>query len=282
MSVYELLARPHLDEPVLIVALDGWIDAGLAAAGTASHLLSTSEVSTVATFDTDVLLDHRARRPMMHIEDGEIAGLSWPHLELRAATDTAGHDVLLLVGSEPDHQWRAFCDAVVGLALEFGVRLAVDLGAYPAPVAHTHPIGVVATATTPELAAASGHLPGRVDVPAGIAAVLARRCSEAGIPAVGLWAQVPHYASAIPSPAASLAHLAALERVAGLRFPTGDLPRKAAATVEHINALVAANPEHIAMVAELERRAPTTEGGFAVSGDDLVAEVEEFLRDEGI
>jgi hypothetical protein len=279
--MYEILDRPQLHDPVLIVTLDGWIDAGLAAAGTATHLQSTCEVSTVATFDTDLLLDHRARRPMMHIDDGEITSLTWPHLELRSGTDAAGHDVLFLVGSEPDHQWRAFADAVVGLALEFGVRLAVDLGAYPAPVAHTHPIGVVATATTPELAAAVGHLPGRVDVPAGIAAVLARRCAEAGIPAVGLWAQVPHYASAIPAPAASLAHLAALERVAGLHFPTGDLPRKAAATTEHINALVAANPEHIAMVADLERRPPATEGGASISGDDLVAEVEEFLRDEG-
>ena len=279
--MFEVLTRPTLREPVLVVVLDGWIDAGLAAASTATHLLSTCEVTTVATFDTDVLLDHRARRPMMHIEDGQIARLTWPHLELRAGTDANGRDVLFLVGSEPDHLWRAFADAVVGLAVEFGVRMVVDLGAYPAPVAHTQPVGVVATATTPELAEAVGHLPGRVDVPAGIAAVIARRCAEAGIPAVGLWAQVPHYASGIPSPAASLAHLAALERVAGLRFPTGELARKAAATTEHLNALVAANPEHAAMVAELERRAPDAEAGLLIDGDELVAEVEEFLRDEG-
>lgn len=279
--MYEVLARPSLDDPVLIVALDGWIDAGLAAAGTATHLLTTCEATTVATFDTDLLLDHRARRPMMHIDDGQITGLTWPHLELRAGADTNGNDVLFLVGSEPDHLWRAFADAVVDLATEFGVRMVVDLGAYPAPVAHTQPIGVVATATTPDLAAAVGHLPGHVDVPAGIAAVVARRCADAGVPAVGLWAQVPHYASGIPSPAASLAHLAALERVAGVRFPTGELPRKAAATIEHINALVDANPEHAAMVAELERRAASSDAGLVIDGDELVAEVEEFLRDEG-
>ena len=279
--MFEVLTRPSLREPVLVVVLDGWIDAGLAAANTATHLLSTCEVTTVATFDTDLLFDHRARRPMMHIEDGQITSLTWPHLELRAGTDANGRDVLFLVGSEPDHLWRAFADAVVGLAVEFGVRMVVDLGAYPAPVAQTQPIGVVATATTPDLAEIVGHLPGRVDVPAGIAAVIARRCAEAGIPAVGLWAQVPHYASGIPSPAASLAHLAALERIAGLRFPTGELARKAAAANEHLNALVAANPEHAAMVAELERRAPDAEAGLLIDGDELVAEVEEFLRDEG-
>ena len=279
--MFDIVARPNLEAPVLIVALDGWIDAGLAAAGTAAHLLATCEATTVATFDTDLLLDHRARRPVMHLDDGLITGLTWPHLELRAGADARGNDVLLLVGSEPDHLWRGFADAVVGLVLDFGVRLVVDLGAYPAAVAHTRPITVVATATTPELAATVGHVPGHIDVPAGIAAVLARRCAEAGLPAVGLWAQVPHYASGIPSPAATLAHLAALERVAGLRFPTADLSRRAAATIEHINALVAANPEHGAMVAELERRAPEGEDGFLISGDELVAEVEEFLRDEG-
>ena len=139
----------------------------------------------------------------------------------------------------------------------------------------------MATATTPELAALVGHLPGRVDVPAGVAAVIARRCSESGLPAVGLWAQVPHYASGLPSPAASLAHLAALQKVAGLRLPTGDLPDRAAATIKHINDLVDANPEHAAMVAELERRAAAGEDNFLINGDELVAEVEEFLRDEG-
>lgn len=280
--MFEVLARPPLDEPLLVVALDGWIDAGLAASTTAAHLLTTCEVSTVATFDTDLLFDHRARRPLMHIEDGQIRSLTWPHLELRAGTDADDRDVLFLVGSEPDHLWRAFADSVVGLVQEFGVRLVVDLGAYPAPVAHTQPVDVVATATSPELAAMVGHLPGRVDVPAGIAAVIARRCAESGVPAVGLWAQVPHYASAIPSPAASLAHLAALERVAGVRFPIGDLTTKAAATIEHINALVEANPEHAAMVAELERRAAAGDDSFLINGDELVAEVEEFLRDEGV
>lgn len=279
--MFELLTRPALRQPVLVVALEGWIDAGLGAAATATHLQAGTEVTTVAVFDTDTLLDHRARRPLMQIDDGQIAGLTWPYLELRAGADVEGNDVLFLVGSEPDHQWRAFADAVVGLASDLGVRMVVDLGAYPAPVAHTRPIGVVATATTPELARIVGHLPGRVEVPAGVAAVIARRCAEAGLPAVGLWAQVPHYASGIPSPAATLAHLTALQQVAGLRFPTGDLARKAAATVEHINALVAANPEHEAMVAELERRTPAADDRLPIDAEDLVAEVEEFLRDEG-
>jgi hypothetical protein len=282
MKLYETVASPELDSPVLIVAMDGWIDAGLAASATASHMMDSGDLVTVATFDTDALLDHRARRPIMHLADGITTGLTWPHIELRAGADADGADVLYLVGSEPDHHWGAFARAVVDLAMDFGTRMVVDLGAYPAPVAHTRPIRVVATATTPELAELVGFMPGHIDVPAGIGAVIERRCADVGLPAVGLWAQVPHYAAAIPAPAATLAHLGMLERVAQLRFATGGLAINAASAIEHINTLVAGNPEHEAMVTDLERRAAMLDDtSFMLDGDELVAELEEFLRDEG-
>jgi predicted ATP-grasp superfamily ATP-dependent carboligase len=279
--LFEMIERPELDNPVMVVALDGWIDAGMAASTTVSHMMAASDLVTVATFDTDALLDHRARRPVMHLVDGCTTELVWPHLEVRAGTDADGNDVLYVVGAEPDHQWRAFARCVVDIALECGVRMVIDLGAYPAPVAHTRPVRVVATATTAELAEQVGFMPGRIEVPAGVAAAVERRCAEVGLPAVGLWAQVPHYAAALPAPSASLAHLGMLEVVAGLRFDTTSLATEAASTIEHINALVSGNPEHEAMVTELERRASLADDGFLITGDELAAEVEEFLREEG-
>src|SRR4051794_41979758 len=120
MSLFEFVERPDLDAPVLILALDGWIDAGVAAANARAALLSTLGPVTVAVFDSDQLLDHRARRPTMHLVDGVVTGLTWPSVELQAASDAAGNDLLLLVGSEPDHARRSFTKAVVDLALEFG------------------------------------------------------------------------------------------------------------------------------------------------------------------
>jgi proteasome assembly chaperone (PAC2) family protein len=293
VSLYTMIDRPELESPVVIVALDGWIDAGMAAAATMRHLLASTEAVTVASFDTDDLLDHRARRPTMQLLDGRTTGLEWPHLELRAGADAVGNDVLFLVGAEPDHRWRAFAAAVVDLALNFGARMVVDLGAYPAPVAHTRPVRVVSTATTSELADLVGFVPGSIEVPAGVGAAIERRCAEVGLPAVGLWAQVPHYAAAIPQPAASLAHLDAIRRVAGLEFAPGDLATQALSTAEHITALVAGNTDHEAMVRELERRhdaevdsagaqggVPFVDEDLDDLGDDLVAEVEQFLRGE--
>ena len=173
--LYELHDRPSLDEPVLVMVLEGWIDAGYAATTAAQTLLAGVDSYPVATFDTDALLDHRARRPIMHLVDGVNTGLSWPSLELRAGTDQEGNDLLLLLGAEPDHSWRAFTEATLELAQGFGARMVVGLGAYPATVPHTRPVSLSVTAASADLAAASGLLRGTLDVPAGVQAVLERR-----------------------------------------------------------------------------------------------------------
>ncbi len=282
-SLYEIISNPDLDSPALVVVLEGWIDAGYAAATAMSTITGSTDMATVATFDTDTLLDHRARRPMMHIEDGVNTGLTWPMIELRATTDRDGDDVLFLVGAEPDHNWRAFSGAVVDLALEFGVRLVTALGAYPAPVPHTRATRTVATATTRDLAELVGFVPGRIDVPSGVSGAIERRCVEVGLPAVGLWAQVPHYASAMPYPGAAAALLESLSQVAGLSFGTGALVDDATQTRTRLDDLVANSPEHLELVRQLEEQVDTiSEGSITeMSGDELAAEFERFLRDQG-
>ncbi|MBV8981850.1 MAG: PAC2 family protein, partial [Acidimicrobiia bacterium] len=122
-DLYDLLQRPSLDDPLLIVTLEGWVDAGLGAAAALAALLGTITTEVVASFDVDTLLDHRARRPVARIVDGVNSGLMWPEIQLRSGRTQAGRDVLFLVGPEPDHQWRAFSTAVAELAGAFGVQL---------------------------------------------------------------------------------------------------------------------------------------------------------------
>src|SRR5205823_13609122 len=95
-----------------------------------------------------------------------------PQIELRAGRDGEGHDILVLVGPEPDHSWRAFARAVGELAQQLGVRLFVAMGAFPAPVPHTRSSNLVATATSAELAAQVGVVKGSLDVPGGIVVAL--------------------------------------------------------------------------------------------------------------
>jgi len=281
-AAYELHERPDLESPVLVLALEGWIDAGYAGATAASTLLQGLDTRPIATFDADELLDHRARRPIMHLIDGVNTGLSWPGIEMRAAADRAGNDVLLLVGAEPDHSWRAFTHAVVDLALEFGSRIVIGLGAYPAAVPHTRPTMLSCTASSEEVAASWPFLRGTLDVPAGVQAAIERRCTEVGLSAIGLWAQVPHYTSAMAYPGASAALLEALGQVAGLSLPMGDLADDAATARAQLDAIIAGNSEHGEMVANLEREADEqAQAGPLPSGDELAAEVERFLREQG-
>jgi proteasome assembly chaperone (PAC2) family protein len=284
-ALFELVERPDLESPVLVLVLDGWVDAGLGATNALGTILGSLETATVAVFDSDELLDHRARRPIMHLVDGVNTGLSWPAIELRAASDKAGSDMLLLVGAEPDHQWRAFSRAVVDLALEFGARLAVGLGAYPAPVPHTRPPMLALASSSATLAPRSPAVRSSLDVPAGVQAAIERRCAEAGLPAIGLWAQVPHYAAAMAYPAASAALLENLAQMADLSFDLTALQSEAQATRGRIDELIADNAEHQAMVARLEeqydhRASGAPLGGLLPSGDELAAELERFLRDQ--
>lgn len=288
--LYELHDRPILDEPVLVMVLEGWIDAGYAASTAAKTILSGVDSYPIASFDTDSLLDHRARRPIMHLVDGVNTGLVWPNLELRAAVDLDGNDFLLLHGAEPDHSWRAFTEAALDLAQSFGTRLVVGLGAYPATVPHTRAVSLSVTAGTEDLAVASGLLRGTLDVPAGVQASIERRAYELDIPALGLWAQIPHYVSGDPTPyhAGSLALVRSLERSSGLSLPTGNLAQDAEDTRQRLDAAVESNHEHQTMLHALEQRhdemiasTQMQQGLNVPSAEELAAEVEQFLRDQG-
>lgn len=281
-SLYSMVDHPDLESPVLVMVLKGWIDAGLGADGAADVLIDKLERRTVARFDADALLDWRARRPTMRLVDGINTQLTWEETELSWAKDASGKDVLLLLGNEPDHAWLAFSEQVVDLSLDLGTRMVVGLGAYPTPVPHTRPPLLAASASSEELA--QGLLQNSVDVPSGVQGMIERRAALRGLPAIGLWAQVPHYVAAMPYPAASLALLQGANRIGGLDLPIGELAAQADASRSRIGELIAQNPEHAAMLQQLEAQADhqaTSSELSATSGDELAAELERFLREQG-
>jgi predicted ATP-grasp superfamily ATP-dependent carboligase len=274
----------RLVRPVLVLGMEGWIDAGLGAGTAASALAESMPTQTLATFDSDLLIDQRARRPVMRVVNGVNTGLTWPEVELRIGTNPSGRSLLILMGPEPDLRWRQFTAEVVALGRQLGIELVVGLGAFPAPVPHTRPIRLAATASTPELAAKVGFLPATIDVPAGIHASLELSFATAGIPAVGVWARVPHYAAAMPYPAASAALLDKVAELAELQLDTSALHTAANMTHNQIEQLIANSEEHTAMVRQLETQhdQETSGGAFELgrlpSGDEIAAELERFLR----
>jgi proteasome assembly chaperone (PAC2) family protein len=286
MALYERSSSRVLDRPVLVVSLEGWVDAGLGAATAALTLLGSVETEVLGVFDGDELLDHRARRPMVRIDDGVNTGLTWPQIQVRGGSDGAAQDVAFLVGPEPDLRWHAFAGSVVDLAAEMGVRMMVGLGAFPAPVPHTRPVRLAATSTSAELSNQVGILKGTIEVPGGIEAALEQEMARADIPAVGLWARVPHYVAAMPFPAASVALIDGLARLTGLAVDSAVLHTSADEAARRVDALIAQSEEHTAMVQKLETSIDAAEGnpldlGEMPSGDQIAAELERYLRGEG-
>jgi hypothetical protein len=222
VAIYDLSDPGDLVAPVLIAAMDGWVDAGSAATLAAGQLATDGAV--VATFDADALFDYRARRPTLEIVDGELAELTWPELTVRRAR-LGERDLLVLTGAEPDFHWRAFSAAVIELTERLGVTAWISLGAIPAAVPHTRPVPIIGTASGEGLLRGDVRRgpAGILRVPSAAISVLEMGMARSAVPAVGYFAQIPHYTSG-PYPGAAVELLRAVGRHLELEPPLGDLP----------------------------------------------------------
>jgi hypothetical protein len=279
---------PALDEPVLVVMLTGWIDASGAAAAAMAALDKECHATSLVAFDDDVYIDYRARRPILELRDGVNTRLEWSVPELRVGRDGSGRDVLLLSGPEPDMKWHRFAGTIGDLAVELGVSKMAALGAYPFATPHTRPPHLSATSPSADVLTGLPFRTSSVDVPAGMAAALEHSVHERGIPAFGIWAQVPHYVASMSYPAASVALLDGLATATGVAIEASDLRREAVLQRERLDQLIEGNDEHQAMVTQFERmydaaeQGQPGEGGLELrTGDEIAAEVERFLRDQG-
>ncbi|MGA1439224.1 MAG: PAC2 family protein [Ilumatobacteraceae bacterium] len=291
-SLRWLVAMPTLDAPVLVVALDGWIDAAGAARDAFRIVVDESDASPVAEFDDDVYLDFRARRPTMELREGLNSVLEWQRITLSVGRDGTGRDLLLLGGPEPDMSWHRFCRLVRDVAVSTGVRRMVHFGAYPYAVPHTRPTLLSMTSPSQDVLARSPFLRSSIDVPAGVAAVLEHELHSSGIEALGIWAQVPHYVASFSFPAASGALLDGLRTATDVVSDAAALRTDMIERGRRLDELIAGNAEHTRMIAQLETlyddvdrpsigQGPSPESASDLpSGEELVAELEAYLRDQ--
>jgi hypothetical protein len=276
VSLYTLGEAHELIEPVMVAAFDGWVDAGTAAT-TALGILA-DEGAVVATFDPDALFDYRARRPPLEIIDGRLTELTWPELTLRR-TRLEERDILVLVGPEPDYRWREFCSDINELVRRLGVVEWISLGAIPAAVPHTRHVPILGTEAQPGLLRGEvmAGPAGTLRVPSALVSALELEVATTGIPALGYFAQVPHYVSG-PYATAALELLKTLGRHLGTEIPAGELVTEARELRSRLDAAAAADETTRGYVERLEamydeQRLP--------AGDDLISDIERFLRDQG-
>lgn len=298
-ELYELTDHAAIDtavhgRPILVHALNGFVDAGQASRLAVEHLLSLMQAREVAHFDVDQLIDYRGRRPRMTFRSDRFTDIEQHALTLHALTDPTGREFYLLDGPEPDLQWERFTAAVIAMAARLDVGLVVGVHGIPWAAPHTRPVGLTSHASSRELIAGRPRWIGDVEVPGHVGALLELRLTQAGRDAVGYTAHVPHYLAESEFPPAAVALLDAVSSSTGLTLPTQGLRDAGASVLAQIDEQVADSPQTLQAVQGMERTYDAVAAGRGLSGpgllnpslpadelpegEELAAELENFLR----
>lgn len=278
----ELEGVPELIDPVMVAAFEGWNDAGDAASAAVAHLDREWKGEVFAALDAEDYYDFQVNRPTVFL-DGGVRKITWPTTRLSVVRvgDANGkgraRDLVLVRGIEPSMRWRSFCNEILGFAHELGVEMLVVLGSLLGDTPHTRPVPVSGVTSDAELARRMDLEESRYEGPTGIVGILQEACTHAGVPAVSLWAAVPHYVSQPPNPKASLALLNRLEDLLDVRIPLGELSEDARAWQLGVDQLAAEDSEVAEYVQSLEEARDTADLPEA-SGEAIAREFERYLR----
>jgi proteasome assembly chaperone (PAC2) family protein len=288
-----------LRAPAMICAFEGWNDAGDAASTAVSFMGTALGAERFAHVDTEEFYDFQANRPQIRLtaEEGR-REIEWPSIEMYEALVPDGQrDLVLVQGVEPSLRWRSFSTLIVELAEALGVRMLITLGALLADVPHTRPVAMTGFASDPALMERMGaHRASDYEGPTGIVGVLHGASTDSGLASMSLWASIPHYVAAAPSPKAALALVQRLEGLVGVSVDTTELEEATVAYERQVGLAVSSNPEVQAFVDRLERDEAEDEEAEdgadegndlplllddLPSGELLASEFQRFLRQQG-
>jgi hypothetical protein len=273
---------------LLVVAFEGWNDAGEAASGVARSVIESLSLEAVAELDGERYIDYQFNRPQVGLDDDGGRSLVWPRIQLHATPDSStslaaapvdapGAEVFVLLGAEPSRSWRSFAAEIVDLVDVHDVTSVVFLGAMLADVPHTRPISVFVSSDNDDVRTRLGLERSSYEGPVGILSVLGDALEQAGVPTLAIWASVPHYVHASPSPKATLALIEKLEEVADVQVPRGELEAESAAWEQGIDALAADDDDMAGYIEQLEQARDTVDSPEA-SGEAIAQEFERYLR----
>jgi hypothetical protein len=283
-DVPELAGRS--DGPVLVTALEGFLDAGNASALAVGHLMDSGSGRVVAVFEVDEFYDYRARRPPLTFLEDHYADYEAPRLVVRLMEDKLGSPYLLLSGPEPDIRWEAFARAVRAVVEHFSVRLVVSLGSVPMAVPHTRPVQLTNHATAQRLLVQENVWKGEIRVPASAQSLIELRLGEWDHDAMGFVAHIPHYVAQFDYPHAAAALLEGLEDVTGLLWDQSALKEAGEARQVEIATQIADSDDVREVVTGLEQQYDAfhrqaanllAEDEALPSGEEIGAQFEQFL-----
>ena len=248
-----LSVRPVLRDAALLIAFEGWNDAGSAASAAVRFIEGAIQSVPLAEIDGEEFYDFTVARPGVALQDGERV-IEWPNPRFSYGSVDPTRELVTGVGHEPHMRWRSFCDACLRLVRSLELERVILLGAYLADVVYSRPVGVTGFASDVSALERIGVTASAYEGPTGIVGVLGERLGSAGFEIVSLWAGLPHYITATPNPRGALALVQKVAELLDLKLDTHGLAREAAAFEEKVSQLVASDPELGEYVRQLKKR----------------------------
>jgi proteasome assembly chaperone (PAC2) family protein len=280
VAYLEFSFRPEVSGPILVCAFAGWNDGGEAASTALRYARERWGARRFARIDPEEFFDFQVNRPTVRLDEGQTRRLDWPACEFFHAR-VGGRDLIVFLGVEPNVRWRTFCEQILAVSRDLGVRLLVTLGAFLADVPHTFPTPVTAASSDPEWSSRLDVEPSRYEGPTGILGVLNEMASRTGVPALSLWGAASHYLPSGTNPKVALALLEKLGELLEVPIDLAGMRTATAVWDQQVRRAIEEDEDLVAYVRRLEEL--TEEGrdlGEIPSGDQLADELERFLRDQ--
>lgn len=275
MSTFEWQSRPRLRHPIAILAFSGWGDAGESSTDAVHFLASEYDAEPIGQFESDPFFDFQVNRPVVSLDEDGVRSLEWPTTEV-VAVRLEDRDLVVVVGEEPNYNWKRFVTDLCDVLTELGVETAVTMGAFVGQVPHTRPVPVVGSSTSAGLVSTFGLLPSRYEGPTGIVGVLTAALATRDIATCSLWAAVPHYLSNQSYPPGVEALIRKAAEIAGVNLDLSELTEQANDFRLNVDAAVDGSDELADYVRQLEE-VEMEEGD---PGENLVEEIEQYLREK--
>ena len=267
---------------VLIVALDGWTDAGMASTGAVSYIKDKLASELLIEVDDQDYFDLLRQRPIIVLDEHGERDFLWPSIELFGPgpkTPIQQKDISLyfLTGQEPALQWQHLISELVEVIEDRDIQAVIMLGSLAAETPHTRPIKVYKNSQTASVRNALGIERSNYDGRAGFMSVLGHAIERAGIPTISIWAQVPHYVASMPSPKAALALINDLEIMLGFTVDHKEISEAAFEWERSVDTFVEGDEDLQNYITVLEKTRDEAEAE-ELTTDQLALEFEKFLR----
>jgi hypothetical protein len=246
--------EPALEAPALLLAFEGWNDAGDAASNAARFIADALGAAPLGEIDGEHYYDFTVQRPHVRQAEDGMRRITWPRFAFRYAVIPGRTELVIGVGPEPNLHWRAWCEQLTKLAKRLRVSRVVILGAFLADVVYSLPVHVTGFAWPPERMDELGLRATTYEGPTGIVGVLGSVYPEAGFETASFWAGLPHYIPLTPNARGTLALVQQAARYLDLPIDRTPLEREAAEYESKTSELVSQDPQLAEYVRELKKR----------------------------